>query len=261
MKALFIGHEIISLDEVKKSGAKVLPTKSSPAKECGHHQKSLDIFCLDCNELICRDCTIKDHRDHDFEFNHIEAINKKELMDSLKPLREMEVCLSGAVEEIKRAELHMILERRKQQLLEEARREVSDKMASFKRQEENMSIASAEVRSIIDYTEQCVRHYSDNEVVCMHAEIGSRIKQEIEGQGRPGKIITSVEQVEVGVKVRCAEALEQLCQSRATIVTPTIKELGMMQKSTSYLKLERSSIHSKESMIKHFRRKYTDFQQ
>ena len=201
MKAFFGGHEIISLDEMKKVGAKDLDTKSSPAKECQLHQESLKMFCFDCNKFICQDCTIKDHRDHDFEFNRVAAINKKkELMDSLEPLREMEVRLSGAVEEIKRAqlqleaqavsvannintsfeELHMILERRKQQLLEEARREVSDKMAHFKGQEENMSIASAEVCSIIDYTEQCVRHCSDDEVMCMHAEIGSRIKQEVE---------------------------------------------------------------------------------
>ena len=239
MKALFGRHEIISLDEVKKSGFKVLPVKISPAKECGRHKKSLDIFCLDCKELICRDCTIKDHRDHDFEFNHIEAVNKKkELMDSLEPLREMEGRLCGAVEEIKRAqlqleaqavsvannintsfeELHVILERRKQQLLEEARREVNSKITSFKRQEEKMSTASAEVRSIIDYTEQCVRHCSDDEVMCMHAEIGSRIQEEIEGQGQPGRIIPPVEQVEVGTEVRCAEAQEQLCQTRAKIV-------------------------------------------
>ena len=89
----------------------------------------------------------------------------------------------------------MILERRKQQLLEEARREVNSKITSFKRQEENMSTASAEVRSIIDYTEQCVRHCSDDEVMCMHAEFGSRIQEEIEGQGQPGRIIPPVEQV------------------------------------------------------------------
>ena len=245
MKAFFGGHEIIPLDEVKKVGAKDLVTKNSPAKECPLHQESLKMFCFDCNKFICRDCTTKDHRDHDFEFSHVAAINKKsELMDSLEPLREMEGRLCVAVEEIKRAqlqleaqavsvannintsfeELHMILERRKQQLLEEATREVNSKITSFKRQEEKMSVASAEVRSIIDYTEQCVRHCSDDEVMCMHAGIGSRIQEEIEGQGHPGRIIPPVEQVEVGVEVRCAEALEQLCQTIARIVEhPIIK--------------------------------------
>ena len=118
------------------------------------------------------------------------------------------------------------MERHKQQLLEEAGREVNNKMESFKKQEENVSIASAEIRSIIDYTEQCVRHCSDDEVMCMHAEIGSRIKQEMEGHSQPGRIMPPVEQVEVGVEVRCAEALEQLCQTRAKIVTLSFKKLA-----------------------------------
>ena len=246
MKALFNGHEIISLDEVKKVGAKDLVTKNSPVKECQRHQESLKIFCFDCNQLICRDCTITEHKGHKFEFNHIAAANKKkELMDNLEPLREMDVRLSGAVEEIKRAqlkleaqavsvadnistsfeELQMILEKRKQQLLEEARREVSDKMVSLRGQEENMSIASAEVRSIIGYTEQCVRHCSDDEVMCMHAEIGSRIKQEIEAHSQQERTMAPVEQVEVVVEMRCAETLEQLCQTKAKIFVgcPVIK--------------------------------------
>ena len=241
---VFLGHKIMSLDEVKKVEVKDLLTKT-PMKTCQVHLKSLKMFCYSCNQLICRDCTITEHRDHKFEFNHVAAVNKKKyLLDNLEPLREMEAHLSGAVEEIKRAqlqleaqavsvadnintsfeELHMILERRKQQLLEEARREVSDKMADFKGQEENMSIASAEVRSIIDYTEQCVRHCSDDEVMCMHAEIGNRIKQEVEVHSQPGRIIPPVEQVGVGVEVRCAEALEQFCQAITKIVEyPVIK--------------------------------------
>ena len=244
---VFHDHEIMSLDEVKKVGDKDLLTKNPPLKICQVHQESLKMFCFSCNQLICRDCTITDHRDCKFEFNHIAAISKKkELMDSLKPLIKMDARFSGAVEEIRRAaheleaqgmsaanhinasfeQLHMILETRKKLLLEETRRKVDLMTVSFKGQEENMSIASAEVHGIINYTGQCVRHCSDDEVMCMHAEIGSRIKQEIEGRGQPGSIITPVEQVELRVEVRCAEALEQLCQTTANIVALFIKIAG-----------------------------------
>ena len=80
MKAFFGGHEIISLDEVKKVGAKDLVTKNSPAKECPLHQEALKMFCFDCNKFICRDCTIKDHRDHDFEFSRVAAITILKLL-------------------------------------------------------------------------------------------------------------------------------------------------------------------------------------
>ena len=157
-------------------------------------------------------------------------------MESLKPLREIASSLSLAVEDIQTTEhllaaqgqsvankietsfdeFHTIIERRKEQLLEEARRKVSEKMENLQGQKKNMSISGAEVQSIVDYTQQCVKHCSDDEVMCVHAEIGSRIKQEIE-EHTSGRNLTPVEEVDVGVEVSCAEALEHLFQTQAKI--------------------------------------------
>ena len=237
MKKIFDGHEIISLDEVKKVTAKDVLTLNPPAKKCQLHDELLKNFCFDCNCLICLACAVKDHRDHDFEFNHVAATKKrKELLENLKPLSEVTANLSLAVEEIQTTEhelaaqgesvankietsfeeFHSIIERRKEQLLEEARRKVSEKMANLQGQKKNMSISGAEVQSIVDYTEQCVKHCSDDEVMCMHAEIGSRIKQEIE-EHKSGRNLTPVEEVDVGVEVRCVETLEHLFQTQAKI--------------------------------------------
>ena len=237
MKVVFDGHEILSLDEVKKARAKDVLTQNPPAKKCQLHDDLLTIFCFDCNHSICRDCTVKDHRDHDFEFNLVAAVKmRKELMESLKPMREMAVCLSIAVEDIQTTEhllaaqgesvankietffdeFHIIIERRKQKLLMEAERKVSEKMANLQGQKKNMSISGAEVQSIVDYTEQCVKHCSDDEVMCVHAEIGSRIKHEIE-EHKSGRNLTPEEEVDVGVEIMCAEALEHLFQTQAKI--------------------------------------------
>ena len=237
LKVFFDRHEIISLDEVKKASAKDVLTQNPPAKKCQLHDELLKIFCFDCNRLICLACTVKDHRDHDFEFNHVAATKKRnELIESLKPLREMASSLCLAVENIQTMEhllaaqgqsvankietsfeeFHTIIERRKEQLLEEARRKVSEKMENLQGQKKNMSISGAEVQSIVDYTQQCVKHCSDDEVMCVHAEIGSRIKQGIE-ELKSGRNLTPVEDVDVGVEVRCAEALEHLFQTQAKI--------------------------------------------
>ena len=109
-------------------------------------------------------------------------------------------------------ELHTILETCKQQLLEEAKRRVREKMEKLKGQEENLSIASAEVRSVIDYTEQCVRLCSDDEVMSMHTEISHRIKDEVEEHNKPGNRLEPVEEADMGVEVGCAESLQLLCQ-------------------------------------------------
>ena len=101
LRVVFDGHEILSLDEVKKARAKDVLTQNPPAKMCQLHDDLLKIFCFDCNHFICRDCTVKVHRDHDFEFYHVTATKmRRELMESLKPLSEMAACLLLAVEDI-----------------------------------------------------------------------------------------------------------------------------------------------------------------
>ena len=240
MKALFDGHKIVSIDQLLKIKAEELVPKNPAHSKCEVHGELLKIYCFDCNKLICRDCTVKDHRDHDIEFNNVAADNKKkELMESLKPLREVEDSLSQALEKVSHTEreveaqgdsvantietsfeeLHTILETRKQQLLEEAGRRVREKMEKLKGQEENLSNASAEVRSVIDYTEQCVRLCSDDEVMSMHTEISQRIKEEVEEHDKPVNRLEPVEVADMGVEVRCADAFEVLCK-KAKIISP-----------------------------------------
>ena len=231
--------------------------------ECEVHGELLKIYCFDCNKLICRDCTVKDHKDHNIEFNNVAADKKKkELMESLKPLREVKDSLSRALEEVSHTEreveaqgdsvtntietsfeeLHTILETRKQQLLEEAGRRVREKMEKLKEQEENLSIASAEVRSVIDHTEQCVRLCSDDEVMSMHTDISQRIK-EVEEHDKPGNRLEPVEEADMVVEVRCAEALQLLCyKSKIKILHPAdylvVNNIPSMAEVNKEIKME-----------------------
>ena len=262
MKAAFDGHKIVSIDQLLKIKAEELVPKNPAHSKCEVHGELLKIYCFDCNKLICRDCTVKDHRDHDIEFNNVAADNKKkELMESLKPLREVEDSLSRALEEVSHTEceveaqgdsvantietsfeeLHTILETHKQQLLEEAGRRVREKMEKLKGQEENLSIASAEVRSVIDHTEQCVRLCSDDEVMSMHTEISQRIKEEVEEHDKPGNRLEPVEEADMGVEVECAEAFQLLCK-KAKITRPAdylvVNNIPNMAKVNKKIKME-----------------------
>ena len=153
-------------------------------------------------------------------------------MESLKPLREVKDYLLQALEKVSHTqrevesqgdslantietsfeELHAILETHKRQLLEDAGRRVREKVEKLKGQEENLSIASAEVCSVIDYTEQSVRLCSDDEFMSMHTEISQRIKEEVEEHDKQGNRLEPVEEADMGVEVKCAEAMQLLCQ-------------------------------------------------
>ena len=58
-------HKMASIDEVVTSASKLLPVKQEI--KCSEHNKSLEIFCGTCEELICHDCIVRIHRDHDYD--------------------------------------------------------------------------------------------------------------------------------------------------------------------------------------------------
>ena len=63
-----MGHEVTSLEDLKRGGVKEILLKEPMSRKCAEHDKRLKLFCFDCDSLICRDCTMIDHRDHRFDF-------------------------------------------------------------------------------------------------------------------------------------------------------------------------------------------------
>ena len=236
---MFKGHNVVSMLDLKVGKVKAtinIKVTDYPVK-CKVHKKHLKLYCFDCDRLICRDCTVKDHRDHNFEFSTVSAPQTKEkIMRMLEPLRKVAESLSLAVEEVQITkqeveaqgisvastiqssfdELFEMMKKHKQEMLDKAEELVQVKMDKLSVQEKELSLAGSEVNSVVDYTERFMRHSSDNEVMSMHADIRSQIKREIEGHDKADRIMEPVEEADMGVEVRCAEVLQQLCQNKIT---------------------------------------------
>ena len=212
-------------------------------KKCPDHKEPLIVYCFDCSSLICPHCTVKDHKGHKLEFSEEAAPDaRKNLMEKLKPLRELKVSLTHAVVEVQTTrceleaqglsvanniqtsflELQKILDDRKRELLEKAARRVQEKMDRLSLQEESLSLACAEVQSVLDHIEQCVGHHTDSDFMGMHAELACQIQRGIEEHDEGVVSLEPVEEVDVGVEVRCAEALQQLCQTKAKLTQLSI---------------------------------------
>ena len=215
----------------------------SLAKKCPAHKEPLIVYCFDCGSLICAHCTVKDHKGHELEFNKKAAPDtRKKLMEKLKPLKQLKVSLSHAVVEVQTTrceleaqgvsvakniqtsflELQKILDDCRRELLEETSRRVQEKMGRLSLQGESLSLACAEVQSTLDHIEQCVGHHTDSEFMGMHAELACQIQRGVEEHEEGVVSLEPVEEVdvgvEVGVEVRCAEALQQLCQTKAKLI-------------------------------------------
>ena len=240
---IYRGHKVVSLEQLKQGRAKEIVKKENPAKKCVVHEEPLNIYCFDCNSFICRDCTIKDHKDHNFEFCKIVAADtRKQLTEKLECLREVEVNLSCAAGEIQTTkhdlaaqadsvvktirtsfdELLQILEKHKRELLVDVLRGVREKTDKLSLQEKNLSLANAEIQSVRDYAKRSLSLCADNDVIGMRTELTSQIKREIEEHGKLGRSVMSMEKVDIEVEAQYAETLQHLCQTIAEITQLTI---------------------------------------
>ena len=197
---IFTDHETEHLKDLKREKVKELVKKQSPVKKCLIHEEPLIVYCFDCNSLVCRDCTMTNHKEHKFEFVKVAASDtKKKLLEEIAPLREVLSDMTQALEKVHSTErevkadgkpvtdtimasfneLQQMLEKGKLQLLQEASSIVQQKLEKLAAQGEKLSQASASIQSIIDYTERLLDHCSDNEVMSMHTEIREKVVQRI----------------------------------------------------------------------------------
>ena len=234
----FFGHKIASLEDLKHGRAKPIPVEEPPTEMCTIHKQPFIIFCSDCEKLICQHCTLKDHLGHNYEFTNVAVTGvKTKLLEDLKSIRKQQTEFTDAIEKIRAAavevetrkksvinnlhasfkELLNILERRKQGLVEDAATIAQEKLQNLSQQEKTLSLATAELQSVVDYTERCVSLSTDNELVSMDTEIRKTIQQKIREHSKSGRSLEPVEGADMAVEVTCAEAFQQLCMTQANI--------------------------------------------
>ena len=257
----FALHEVASLEDLKQGRAREIAVKEPPTNKCDLHKEPLTVFCFDCSSLICRDCTVKIHKDHSFEFSKIAAPStKKNLLEDLASLKDATATLSEGLKDIQTAkqeiedhcstvvniinnsfaELQQILEERKQQLLQEATCKVSKKVEKLSVQEKSLSLAKVEVQSIVESTERFLDHCSDNEVMNMRAEIKKNIKHSIAEHGQSKTPTIPSEEADVGVEVASPASLHKLCQTETRI---TRLPLDLAQCTVTGERLETAELH------------------
>lgn len=77
-------HTTVLLEEVKKGGEKTL---HHPQICPVHEKEEIKLYCRKCNRVICRDCTLDEHRDHEFVFvKNIVPEIEKNIVDACKVL-------------------------------------------------------------------------------------------------------------------------------------------------------------------------------
>ncbi len=219
----------------------VQQSNGSLSKFCEHHRKPLKLICFECNELICRECIQQNHSSHKYEFIILASMKaKKELLEELKPLREVEVSLTKATKCIQQREkelntqltsvtdnieasfqkLHAELEESKQLLLQDVNRKMEGKLKTLRQQGKMVSDSSDEVHSLIVQTEHMTIIASEEDLISQEPKMKQKMQQVVQTYMKP---IHPMEEVDIDVKMESAEILQQACRENIKMITIPVR--------------------------------------
>lgn len=218
------------------------PKARKPISICKMHEEPLKYYCCKkgCSCFVCRDCIMWMHNDHSSECKSVKAVAKEirdKLTQQLNPLKRNEENLTHAVEQIEFIEaeieaqghaiaknvescfeeLNTIIESAKHEVLKQAAEGLTQKLKCLLDQKNCLSTSCSVVRSMVDYTEHCVEHLSDEEIINTHLKIEKRIETEMKEQLKEQGTLEPLEEADMGVEMNCLEDLKQLCQTAVSI--------------------------------------------
>ena len=244
------GHQIISLEEVATTAYQLHKAKHDQAMVCAEHNKNLKIFCEPCQQLVCRDCTVKKHRDHNYDLvtdtyhQHKDAI----IQSSLQPLNKefhrlvaAKQALTNRRNEIAQnqeetnEEIHQIitqikirLEEMEKKLIEDVKSASNHKISVVDQQIKEIDTALGQVTKCKDHVEQCVKIGSLQQVLSA--------KQQI---------ISCTQSVITSVKDKTFQPLEQsdIQLVKSNTIHQIHKEIGKVECTFHPAKLKLSRCH------------------
>ena len=202
--APFANHKMASLDEVTASVSStsqlLAPGKQEAPLICPipSHDEPLKIYCETCDSVICRDCTVRTHKDHEYDL--VSASYTKhcqELEHSLNPVKgkiealkkilsalaeregEIRERGEGVLEEIHEMaeEMMNVLRESERKLSEEAKRVTDAKLEVLSGQAKSAQISLSLLEHIEDYVEESVKTGTPQEVLGSKKQMMERMSE------------------------------------------------------------------------------------
>ncbi|CAI7992481.1 Tripartite motif-containing protein 45 [Geodia barretti] len=189
-------HEIIDLDTLTGDVTTLVPPLKKTLFCAYHPSKKAKLYCETCEELICRDCIVRTHRDHQYDLvPESFAKQEKVIVDSLKPVEEQIATLKRAVEsvhtrcaavveqktavvaEIRTAMAHLrqTLEARETELVGQAEQTAQQKLKTLGAQGDGFELQLGHLRSCQDFVEESRRTCSQGEILRMKSPLVKQV--------------------------------------------------------------------------------------
>ncbi|CAI8057340.1 Tripartite motif-containing protein 3 [Geodia barretti] len=207
------GHEISTIDQVQETASKMVTPKKVSSMCSKHATEPIKIYCETCDELICRDCTVKTHRDHNYDLvpdafpKHRDAILaclgpvKSELASvgsTIARLKARSSSLDGQGIEAKTQvdaevdKLQAILEARRRELHSQIDGEVCQGKKELAARIDGHELRQAQLSSCVEFVEGSLQSGTQEEVLSMKRQVEERAREMAE-EFKPQQLVLGPE--------------------------------------------------------------------
>ena len=190
-------HEVVSIEQVEGDVIRLVsPKKVTP--RCPKHDEKLKLYCDTCGELICHNCTVQIHKDHNYcVISDTFESYKKEILTSLGPIeKQLETTdkaltnLDSAREEIVEQRTRMedkihaeiqqmreTLDDREAQLIAQLEGQTQQKLKNISAQQEEIEILQTQRNSCLHFVHESIRTSTPGDVMKMKHAIVKQVKE------------------------------------------------------------------------------------
>ena len=189
-------HEIIDLDTLTGDVTTLAPPLKKTLFCSKHPSKEADLYCDECDELICRDCIVRVHRDHQYDLvPESFAKQEKVIVTSLSSVEQQLATLNRAVESLDArcatiieqktavvaeigsaiTQLQQALVVRKMELVSQTEQIPQQKLKTLVAQRDELELKIAQRKSCHDFVEESRRTCSQGEILRMKSPLVKQI--------------------------------------------------------------------------------------
>ena len=191
-------HKVISLEQLKSDATKMVPPTKKTLYCSKHSGKELDLFCETDQELICRDCIVKTHRDHQYDLvNDAFPKHRDAISSHLEPVRQQLNTVNKAVQglgavqdqimdqraaieaniQTKVRQLHEALEVRKTKLIDELDKMTQQKLKALSFQRDELELVQTRLNSCLQFVNDSLKTGSEGEILAMEKPVVQQVKE------------------------------------------------------------------------------------
>ena len=210
--------------------AQLVPPKKKVMFCSKHPTKELDLYCETCEELVCRDCTVRVHRDHQYDLV-TDAFQKHKdvLVTSLQPVEQQLDTVTKSLQQLDTQcqqitdqrealvgnihktirQLQEALEVRKTELIGQLDHITQRKLKTLAAQRDQIELVQTQLRSCLDFVKESLRTGSEGEILAMKKPVVKQV-EEITA-GFRAEVLVPQERADIRFSASTPE-LTQTCQ-------------------------------------------------